>query len=156
MTDPEVAAWLRTHGSLLRSIDPSDDDFSDLAPLREIVGAARIVSIGESTHRIHEFYQVRHRLTRFLVAELGFTAVVMESGFAEGIAADQWIRTGAGDLEDVLRSGITYSFGRCEEMREQMLWLRARNQAGAQVSFYGMDLADSSGSAGRPVLPRPR
>jgi hypothetical protein len=72
-------AWLRANGSLLRTIDPSDDDdFSDLAPLREIVGAARIVGIGESTHWIHEFYQIRHRLTRFLIEKLGFTAVVME------------------------------------------------------------------------------
>lgn len=148
----DVGEWLRANGSLLRTVDPGDDDdFSDLAPLREIVGEARIVGIGESTHRVHEFYQIRHRLTRFLVAELGFTAVVMESGFAEGLVADEWIRTGAGDLEKVLREGITYSFGRCEEMREQLLWLRARNEAGARVSFYGMDLADSSGSA-RPAV----
>jgi erythromycin esterase len=148
----EVGVWLRANGSLLRTIDPSDDDdFSDLAPLREIVGGARIVGIGESTHRIHEFYQIRHRLTRFLIEELGFTAVVLESGFAEGVLADSWIRTGSGDVEDVLRHGVTYSFGRCEEMRDQFLWLRARNQRGAAVHFYGMDLADSSGSA-RPAV----
>lgn len=150
--EPDAGAWLRANGSLLRTIDPSDDDdFSDLAPLGEIVGAARIVGIGESTHRIHEFYQVRHRLTRFLLAELGFTAVVMESGFAEGVAVDDWIKTGSGDIEDVLRDGITYSFGRCEEMREQLLWLRAQSQSGLPVRFYGMDLADSSASA-RPAV----
>lgn len=152
MSHREVGAWLRANGSLLRTIDPSDDDdFSDLAPFREIVGGARIVGIGESTHRVHEFYQIRHRLTRFLIQELGFTAVVMESGFAEGILVDSWIRTGAGDIEDVLRRGITYSFGQCEEMREQLQWFRARSQDGAAIHFYGMDLADSSASA-RPAV----
>src|SRR5690606_36345378 len=92
-----------------------------------------------------------HRLTRFLIQALGFTAVVMESGFAEGILVDSWIKTGSGDLEEVLRHGITYSFGQCEEMREQLLWLRARNQDGAAIHYYGMDLADSSASA-RPAV----
>jgi erythromycin esterase len=36
-------------------------------------------------------------------------------------------------------------------MREQLLRLRARNHDGAAVHFYGMDLADSSGSA-RPAV----
>jgi erythromycin esterase len=157
VTEIEVGGWLRANGNLLRTIDPDDDDFSDLEPLREIVGDARIVSIGESTHRIHEFYQVRHRLTRFLVAELGFTAVVMESGFAEGTTVDDWVGGGAGDVDDVLRHGITYNFGLCEEMRGQLEWLRAHNATHEQrVRFYGMDIADSSGSAlpaVRAVLP---
>jgi erythromycin esterase len=76
-----VTEWLRGNARRLRTLDPSDDDFSDLEPLRDIVGDARAVSIGESTHRMHEFYQLRHRMIRFLVRELGFTAHIMESGF---------------------------------------------------------------------------
>ncbi|HEY0497084.1 MAG TPA: erythromycin esterase family protein [Kutzneria sp.] len=126
---------------ILRTLDPTDEDFSDLEPLREIVGDARVVAIGESAHRTHEFYDLRHRLTRFLVRELGFGAFVMESGFAEGLAVDSWISDG-GDLDAVLEHGITYRFGRCEEMREHLLWLREHG-----VRFYGMDISGSSASA---------
>lgn len=120
-----IAQWLRDNAHVLRT----DDDFSDLEPLRDIVGDARVVAVGESTHRIHEFYQVRHRLTRFLVKELGFTAFVMESGFPEG-----------------LRGEITYHMGECAEMRDHLTWLRDNG-----IHFYGMDVSDSAASA-RPAV----
>lgn len=69
-----VADWLRVNAIPLRTLDPEDDDFADLEPLKEIVGDARVVGIGESAHRVHEPYQLRHRLLRFLVSELGFAA----------------------------------------------------------------------------------
>jgi len=148
MTTADVGAWLRANAALLRTIDPDDDDVSDLEPLRDIVGDARVVAIGESTHRIHEFYQIRHRVTRFLVAELGFTAFAMESGFPEGLAVNEWITGGGGDLAELLRHGITYNMGRCAEMRDQLAWLRSYNAThDRQVRFYGMDVSDSSASA---------
>lgn len=124
----------------LRTLDPDDEDFSDLAPLRDIVGDARVVAIGESTHKVHEFYQLRHRLTRFLVTELGFTAMVMESGFPEGLAVNDWVCGGPGDLDALLQDGITYRMGRCAEMRGQLEWMRT--QGG--LRFYGMDVPGSS------------
>ncbi|WP_432973784.1 erythromycin esterase family protein [Dactylosporangium sp. CA-233914] len=148
MTTDDVGAWLRANAAVLRTIDPDDDDFSDLEPLREIVGDARVVAIGESTHRIHEFYQVRHRLTRFLLGELGFTAFVMESGFPEGLSVNEWITGGPGDVDELLHHGITYNMGRCVEMRDQLEWFRSFNAThDRQVRFYGMDPSDSSASA---------
>jgi erythromycin esterase len=105
-----------------------------------------VVAIGESTHRIHEFYEIRHRLTRFLVKELGFTAFVMESGFPEGLRVDDWVRGGPGDLDHLLRNGITYHMGKCAEMRAHLEWLRDND-----VRFYGMDVPDSAASA-RPAV----
>ena len=127
-------------------------DLSDLEPLRGIVGDARVVAIGESAHYCHEFYQVRDTLTRFLVERLGFTAIAFESGFPEAWLVDDWVRGGAGDVADVARSGMTYMFGRCAEMREQLTWLRAWNGGRQrQVRWYGIDLPASCGSL-RPAL----
>jgi erythromycin esterase len=148
----DIGAWLRANASLLRTLDPDSDDLSDLEPLRDIVGDARVVAIGESTHRVHEFYQVRHRITRFLVRELGFTAFVMESGFPEGLAVNDWVLGGPGDLAELLRTGITYHMGRCDEMRDQLTWMRSYNAGRDRpVRFYGMDPSDSSASA-RPAV----
>lgn len=141
-----IAEWLRDHAHPLRTLDPADGDVSDLAPLKDVVGDARVVAIGESTHRIHEFYQLRHRLTRFLVSELGFTAFVMESGFPEGLRVDDWVHGGPGDPADLLHTGITYHMGKCAEMREHLEWLRAH-----EVRFHGMDVSDSAASA-RPAV----
>jgi erythromycin esterase len=143
-----IAEWLCDNTNRLRTLDPADEDFSDLEPLREIVGDARVVSIGESTHRVHEFYQLRHRVVRFLVTQLGFSGFVMESGFPEGLAVNDWVLGGPGDLTALLHDGITYRMGRCAEMREQLEWMRAYNAShDHKVRFYGMDVPDSSASA---------
>jgi erythromycin esterase len=138
----DITGWLRANIHRLRTIDPDRADYTELEPLRDIVGDARVVGIGESTHRVHEFHQIRDLLTRFFVDELGFTAFVLESGFPEGWAVDDWLRGGDADLDELLRTGITYHMGRCAEMRDQLSWLRERG-----IRFYGMDIPDSSASA---------
>lgn len=151
-TATSVTDWLRANTHRLRTLDPSDMDFADLEPLREIVGDARVVAIGESTHRVHEFYDLRHRLIRFLVAELGFTAFVMESGFPEGMSVNDWIHGGPGDLDHVLSHGITYQMGKCAEMRDHLEWMRSYNAThDRRIQFYGMDIPDSSAST-RPSI----
>ncbi|TCO59803.1 erythromycin esterase family protein [Actinocrispum wychmicini] len=144
----DVDNWLRENTDPLRSIDPETADYADLEPLRDIVGDARVVAIGESTHRVHEFYQIRHLVTRFLVDEMGFTAFVMESGFPEGWAVNDWVLGGDGDLDHLLGTGVTYHMGKCAEMRDQLRWMRDHNRTHAEkIHFYGMDVPDSSASA---------
>lgn len=141
-------AWLHTHAHLLRTLDPDDPDDSDLEPLLDIIGDARVVAIGESMHRMHEFLQLRHRVFRFLTRRAGFTALVMESGLPEGTLVDGWIRTGDGRLREVLRNGISYRFGACQEMLDQLTWMREQHARGTiPVRFVGMDIPDSSASA---------
>ncbi|MCE4025862.1 erythromycin esterase family protein [Microbacterium sp. Au-Mic1] len=144
----ELSAWLRTHAHRLRTLDPDDEDDADLEPLLNIVGDARVVAIGESMHRVHEFFALRHRVFRFLHRRAGFTALVTESGLPEGRHVDDWIRTGRGRLRDALREGISYRFGACQEMLDQVTWMRERTATGHPAPrWYGMDLPDSSASA---------
>ncbi|MGH3975257.1 MAG: erythromycin esterase family protein, partial [Pseudonocardiaceae bacterium] len=136
----------------LRTLDPADPDISDLAVLRELVGDARVVCLGESAHGVSEYYQLKDRVLRFLVSELGFSAFVMESGFPEGLAVNDWVLGAAGDLEQIASTGITYGFGDCAEMRAQLQWMRDWNaQHDSAVRFYGMD-APGSFATPRPVV----
>ncbi len=136
----------------LRTLDPDDPDVSDLEPLRDLVGASRVVAIGESAHGVHEFYRLRDRLVRFLVAELGFTALVLESGFPEGLAIDDWVLGGEGNLEQLSRTNIGYGLGGFAEMRDLLCWIRERNDARKPaVHVYGMDLPGSAGFPGPAI-----
>jgi erythromycin esterase len=90
--DDPLARWVRSHATRLATLDPDADDDTDLAPLLDLVGEARVVALGESMLRIHEFFQLRHRIFRFLVRRAGFTALVLESGFPEGLTVDGWLR----------------------------------------------------------------
>ena len=114
--------------------------------MRALVGDARVVAIGEAAHNVTELYELKDQLLRLLVEEFGFTAFVTESGFAEGLGVDEWIRGGPGTVEQIARDGITYHFGECVPMRRQLQWMRERG-----VRFYGMDLPGSSTSPGPAV-----
>jgi len=74
--------WAKKHAHPLNSLHPGTG-FADLHVLKEIIGEARIVGIGESVHATHEFSSLQHRIIEFLVIEMGFTAVAVESGLAE-------------------------------------------------------------------------
>ncbi len=126
----------------LSTLNPAEADTSDLEVLREVIGNARVVCLGESAHFTSEFAQLRDRLLRFLVRKLGFSAVALESGLPEGLAVDRWVRGGPGQLADIAQTGITYAFGRCAETHTQLQWMRDWNSTHQerQVGFYGMDV----------------
>lgn len=129
--------------------------WDDLSGLRELVGDARVVAIGENNHHIREFGLLRERMLRFLVTELDFGVLGVESGFAEGRLVDDWIRGGPGAVESVARDGFTFRFGDATEMRDMLGWVWVHNAAGGRVRFAGLDVPGSGGS-GLPALHRVR
>jgi erythromycin esterase-like protein len=129
----------------LRTLDPAARDTGDLAPVAAVIGDAQIACIGESVHCAREFYLLKDRLFRYLAAEHGFTAFVLESGFPEGLRLNDWVLGGPGEVDDLSRGAITYGLGNCDEMRAQLQWMRAWNAAhDRKVRFYGLDLGGSS------------
>ncbi|MER7015613.1 erythromycin esterase family protein [Saccharopolyspora sp. NPDC000359] len=125
-----------------------------LSAFGDVVGDARVVAVGENNHYIREFGLLRSEVVRFLVGELGFGVVALESGFAEGLLVDAWINGGAGELESVARDGFTFRHGDAVEVQELVRWLREHNSAGGRVRFAGVDVPGSGGSvlpALRPV-----
>lgn len=139
----------------LATLDPSAP-LDDLDPLKRLIDDnVRIVAVGESVHAAHEFYALRHRLVRFLVERMGFTALAWESGFPESFLINDYIHGGKHDRERTLVDGMTMHMGRCQEMGEFIDWLRRHNGAVENngnlqdVRFYGLDLPGSSA----PLMP---
>lgn len=79
-SDPRVT-WLRENAVRLRSIAPDDEDFSDLAPLEEILEGVDVVMLGEAAHLDGPTYHAKTRLVKFLHEELGFDVLVFENDF---------------------------------------------------------------------------
>ena len=94
----------------LRTVDPVGP-LDDLAWLDQAIGDSRVVAIGESAHYNREFFQLRHRLLRYLVERHGYTAYAVESGFVEGWLVDTWVRGGQDQLGQVLANGMTSLMG---------------------------------------------
>jgi erythromycin esterase len=130
----------------LRTLDPAGP-LDDLQWLDEAIGDARVVAIGESAHYNRESYQLRHRLLRYLAERHGFSAYAMESGFAEGWLADNWVRGGEDQLGRVLANGVTSLMGVWTQMSAHLQWMRQHNRTAARpVGFYGIDLGGSNAS----------
>lgn len=133
----------------LLTLDPTGP-LDDLAWLDQAIGDARVVAIGESAHYNREFYQLRHRLLRYLVERHGFSAYAMESGFVEGWLTDNWVRgseDNAGDpeqLSDVMANGMTSLMGLWTQMRAHLEWMLQHNRTASHpVGFYGIDMPGS-------------
>ena len=71
--------WLRVNVDPIRSVDPSDTDFSDLAPLKSAIGDSRIVMLGEQTHGDGTTFLAKTRLIQFLHQEMGFDVIAFRS-----------------------------------------------------------------------------
>jgi erythromycin esterase len=79
--DP-VRDWVASTAVRLNTVD-AGSGFTDLQPLEDVVGNARIVALGEPTLCNREVFQLKHRMIEFLVTELGFNVFALESPMAE-------------------------------------------------------------------------
>ena len=141
--------WAATKAIPLTTLE-TEGDTSDLLPLKSVVGAVRVVAIGEPNHGTHEPLAFRNRMVRFLVEQMGFTAVALETGFTEAIAIEKFVAGGAGDLKTVVEESMSWGFGQFPENKELIQWMRQYNQNPAhsrKIRFYGIDLTGAQNGA---------
>ena len=148
MTMPRLrslADWI-DNDAHAASLD-ADAPLDDLEPLRDLVGSARVVAIGESAHYIPEFHAVRHRILRFLVERMGFTTYALEVPFTAGRAIGRWIEDGDGDIREIASAALPISLGRIPELHDTLVWIREHNLHAEQpLRFVGTDVPGSGGS----------
>lgn len=138
-------SWLEAHAIPLTGTE-AGTDLSDLEPLRQIVGDARIVALGEGTHGTAEFFRMKHRVVEFLVREMGFDAFAMEANWADTERMNEYVRTGQGDATHRLHN-LRYWTWQTQEVLDLVHWMRAHNEAAgeaAAVGFYGFDMTHSA------------
>jgi erythromycin esterase len=102
--DPRVE-WLRDHALRVRSVSPDDRDFSDLQPLKKVLGNAQVVLLGEATHGDGTAFLAKARLIRFLHEEMGFGVLAFESGLFDCRKAWEALQAG-GDPVAAARLGV--------------------------------------------------
>jgi len=136
-----AVAWLKERAIPLETSEPGQG-FEDLLPFGDMVGGARVVTLGEATHGTHEFFRLRHRLFEFLVEKLGFTIFAIETNMSEAYDIDQYVLTGEGDPRSVLAGTYCWTWN-TEEILDLVMWMRAYNadpQHARKLRFYGFDM----------------
>lgn len=136
-----VTAWIKKNSFPIESVVPTKN-FSDLQPLKRILQDVEVIGLGEGTHGTREFFQMKDRLLRFLVTEMGFTGFTMEASYTACQPANDYVLTGKGDKAAVL-TGLGYMAWDTEEFEAMLDWMRSYNQTVApekKVKFYGLDV----------------
>ncbi len=132
--------WAQTHASPLQASDKAIDD-KDLYPVKEMIGNARVVALGEPAHGYREPLAFRNRLFKFLVTHCGFTAIAIEGDLAQSRLAADYIAGRAGTAR---AAAAALSIGEpAAENIELLNWMRQYNADGThpiKLRFYGMDI----------------
>lgn len=143
----EMAAWVAETGGVLASTDANDT--ADLGKLRGIVGDARVVGFGAASYTGSEIAKIKLRMFRFLVEQMGFSALMIEAGQADVRALDEHVRTGKGKLAELL-PGLGYFSLDSEEMASTLAWMRVYNEDRrhrTKLRVFGFDVQRTGAAA---------
>ena len=88
------ARWLAENAVSVRSVDPADEDWTDLEPFGAAIGDARIVLLGEQSHGDGTTFLAKTRLIKYLHQERGFDVLAFESGLFDLRKAWQLMQEG--------------------------------------------------------------
>ena len=117
--------------------------------LEDLIGDARVVLIGESSHGTHEFYAARAEITKWLIEKKGFNAVAAEADWPDAYRVNRYVRGLGADStpEEALRGFERFPawMWRNTVVRDFVGWLRWHNgrceaDGRRQTGFYGLDL----------------
>ncbi|MFE6104535.1 erythromycin esterase family protein [Streptomyces laurentii] len=127
-----------------RELAATAGPLTDTRTLERIVGSAKVVGIGEATHSSAEFFTAKHRIFEDLVERRGFTTFALEANWSTGLLVDDYVRSGKGDIEKIMRDEFqnSYAFWNTGEYLDLFRWMRQHNlrHPGHQVRFMGNDL----------------
>ncbi len=122
---------------------------NDLEPLRQIIGNARIVSLGESVHTSGGYYEMKHRVFRFLVEKMGFRAFAFESPWPNADRVGQYVATCGEPPEEALRG--LFGVWQSAETRDLIQWMcdwnRSHRKKKDKLFFFGFDVQQSAQDA---------
>jgi erythromycin esterase len=133
----EQIKWLEKHAMPLKTTDPTAS-LHDLSPLKDMIGSATIVGLGEATHGAHEVFTMKHRIVNYLVVGMGFNALVLEEGWDKALGLDRYVLTGKGDPSQYLSPEIN-----TKEIIDLLQWIRQYNadpKHKSKIRIIGMDI----------------
>lgn len=124
---------------------PISGSVKDYDRLLSRLAGKRFVLLGEDTHGTQEIYLERTRITRRLVTELDFDAVVIESDYTPVARTNRFLLGEGGDPDAASALGEHQRFPIWmwvnAPFRDLIDWLRHYNRAtGRRVQVFGMDL----------------
>jgi erythromycin esterase-like protein len=134
-----VRDWIAGHAIRLATPE-AGHGFDDMQPLKQVVGDARIVELGEATHGTREFFQLKHRMVEFLASQMGFTIFAIEANMPEAYKLNDYVLHGTGDPAALIK-GMYFWTWDTQEVLAMVKWMREFNASGkGKIQFTGFDM----------------
>lgn len=137
-SDP-LQDWIASHATIVRSIDATDENFSDLEPLIAAIGTARVVQLGEPSHGAGGAFAAKVRLSKFLHRRMGFDVLVWESGLYDVQLSEAAFRS-AEDSVAAGRRGILSVWAATEEVKPLFDYVKASQATTRPLTMAGFDM----------------
>lgn len=128
-------AWLRENALAVRSIDPPDTNFTDLGPLGDALGDARLVLLGEASHGDGATFLAKGRLIKFLHQRKRFDVLAWEAGLYECTKAGEALASG-GPWRDALNKALMWS--NIEQIQPTIEYVHATQRQKHPIAVTGM------------------
>lgn len=124
----------------LNSVDPNSPT-TDLDGLSPFLKDKQIIGVGEASHGTSEFYKLRQRLFQYGVANWGLKVLAVEVQFGAASVLDDYIRTGQGNLTQILKNS-GYWIYTTQEFAGLVEWMKTYNVGKSEaqrLKIYGFD-----------------
>ena len=130
--------WLKDNAIPIRTIDPEEEDFSDLMPLVEKIGSARLVLLGEQSHGDGNVFLLKARLIRFLHQVMGFDVLAWESGLYDCRRMEAALRSDL-PLDEAVSYGIFPIWALSEQVHPVFAFARSTYGKPGSLIMAGFD-----------------
>nr|WP_319776229.1 erythromycin esterase family protein [uncultured Sphaerochaeta sp.] len=101
----------------------SDDELSSLS----VLGNHQFVGLGEATHGTREFFEMKHRIFKYLVEHHGFRVFAIEADMGESYYINEYIQTGQGNAGDIMRDKMFFWTWATREVQDFIEWMKNYN-----------------------------
>jgi erythromycin esterase len=103
-----------------------------------------IIAVGEASHGEGPMLSARNSLIHELAEAGDISVSALETGYAEALQLDKFVRGGLGSASEVAARGFTSGFGNLAgnvALLEDLRAVNARKPPGKQISIIGIDLS---------------
>ena len=125
----------------VRTVNPADNDYSDLDTIGAAIGDAQVVFLGEQDHGDAPAYLAKTRLIKYLHEQKGFNVLAFESDFfALEQGWQEYEKADRNRQDSFLRTNLFPLWSRCDACADLLYaYLPAQLKSGQPLRVTGFD-----------------
>jgi len=128
----------------IKPLSSAGDSVRDYLSVVHLLKEKSLVSLGESTHGTHEFFEGKADIIKGLIEQGNFKTLLMETDYCGLLNIDAFLhQSNETDLRKAFNKSGLYSVYKTKEVYGLLEWIKAYNQKHdikEQVSVFGIDM----------------